>query len=180
MGTSMSDTIEKAVEQVTTAEAIQSFDDSFMKVANAFINFLRESNEQKEPDIDAPLRFDVAAVQPGAGFKVLIATLLNGELNLEYRPVLSWVLKNVHFSCGDELRQVPLVYSDSLDGAVALTDFVANIHEPHVHRVLQPGINSLDEGELKEIKDDLLREQQIRNKEIREENERRAVVQFNR
>jgi|ERR1700693_1043185 len=173
------ETIETATqEQVTTAEAIQSFDDTIMKIANAFFNMLQESKEKKEFDIDAPLRFDVAGIQPGAGFKVLIATLRsNGEVDLEYRPVLSWVLKNVHFAGGDELRQVPLVYNEELDGAMQLTDFVKHIFEPCSYRLLQPGINSLDEEELKEIKEDLTREQAIRNREIREENERRTVVE---
>jgi hypothetical protein len=164
-------------EVVTTAEAIQGFDDTIRKVAEtAFRLFTeqQENNERAANNIDAPLRFDVAAVQPGAGFKVLVVILRNGAFDIETHAVLNWITKNVHYVSGDELRTVPMIFDEWGNCAEELRSFLVGIREPHDYRILIPGVNEIDPEELQEIKQSLAHENKSRNDEIERVNAERA------
>jgi hypothetical protein len=164
-------------EVVTTAEAIQGLDDTIHKIADAFYGRLVERDQEegrKKIDLDAPVRFDVVAVQPGGGYKALVVKLAHGAFDISTHTIVQWVTKNTHHQSGDELHGVAVVFDEFGDKLVELDLFLDGIFEPNDYRILAPGVNELDPEELQEIKQSLARENKSRNDRIAKVNAERA------
>ena len=148
-------------QEVSTAQAILDLADAIreqgdvrMKIANANYG-LKKERFQKE---DEALRFDVVSVNPGAGFKVALVTFEDDQIFVaKSYPVMQWVVKNIHFETGDEVRCTPLLFLAELDEILELKHWLAHIYHPHDYKILPNGTNELTNAELDDMKISIVR-----------------------